>query len=315
MVRRAVESPWERIRALRGRCETPLGMALRGRFLVGGRPLSRDLVRRFVQSAADSGIDVFRIHDPLNDLDNLQEAAEAVLAAEKELAIGLVHSPGTRRRDRPPRGAGGAPSGPRRHEGARSTIPPARSILRAPVTSSWLCAREAGFLSACTARVLRAWHSPRPWRPPGAEPSSSRVPSTRSRSLFTACQRKLRRDRSRRSGSRREWTSSKLWQACELVDSALGEEPVAPLSPRVAVRAAEHAPPGRPRGGARPEPASPGLRRPARRGSRRDAEGPRARSAALRWPRRSARSSASRHYSTSSRPNAGPSSSTRSATS
>jgi len=31
-----------------------------------------------------------------------------------------------------------------------------------------------------------------------------------------------------------------LWEACELVDEALGDEPVAPLSPRDAVRAAEH---------------------------------------------------------------------------
>ena len=93
-VRRGVESPWERIRAIRARCSTPLGIALRGRFLVGTRPLSRDLVRRFVESAAASGIDVFRLHDPLNDLTNLREAAEAIRAAEKELAVGLVHSPG-----------------------------------------------------------------------------------------------------------------------------------------------------------------------------------------------------------------------------
>ena len=93
-VRRGVESPWEQIRAIRSRCSTPLGIALRGRFLVGTRPLSRDLVRRFVASAAESGIDVFRIHDPLNDLSNLMEAAEAVRAAGKELAVGLVHSPG-----------------------------------------------------------------------------------------------------------------------------------------------------------------------------------------------------------------------------
>ncbi|MGH3036496.1 MAG: pyruvate carboxylase subunit B, partial [Gaiellaceae bacterium] len=37
-VRRGVESPWERIRSIRARCSTPLGMALRGRFLVGSRP-------------------------------------------------------------------------------------------------------------------------------------------------------------------------------------------------------------------------------------------------------------------------------------
>ena len=34
-VRRGVESPWERIRALEARTKTPLGLALRGRFLVG----------------------------------------------------------------------------------------------------------------------------------------------------------------------------------------------------------------------------------------------------------------------------------------
>src|ERR1044072_934961 len=93
-VRRGVESPWERIRAIRARCSTPLGMALRGRMLVGSRPLSRDLVTRFVASAAESGIDIFRIHDPLNDLGNLGDAAEAIRSAGKELAVGLVHNPG-----------------------------------------------------------------------------------------------------------------------------------------------------------------------------------------------------------------------------
>ena len=32
-VKRGVESPWERIRALKARVRTPLGLALRGRFL------------------------------------------------------------------------------------------------------------------------------------------------------------------------------------------------------------------------------------------------------------------------------------------
>ena len=49
-VRRGVESPWERIRALNERTETPLAMALRGRFLVGSRPVGGDFVRRFVAS-------------------------------------------------------------------------------------------------------------------------------------------------------------------------------------------------------------------------------------------------------------------------
>src|SRR6266511_50055 len=73
-VKRGVESPWERIRALRARTKTPLALALRGRFLVGSRPVGPDFVQRFVASAADSGIDVFRLHDPLNDVSNLREA-------------------------------------------------------------------------------------------------------------------------------------------------------------------------------------------------------------------------------------------------
>jgi oxaloacetate decarboxylase alpha subunit len=93
-VKRGVESPWERIRALKGRVKTPLGLALRGRFLVGTRPVDADFARRFVASAAANGIDVFRLHDPLNDVSNLREAAEAIVAAERDFEAGLVYSPG-----------------------------------------------------------------------------------------------------------------------------------------------------------------------------------------------------------------------------
>src|SRR5256714_13115554 len=93
-VRRGVESPWERIRALKARTKTPLGLALRGRFLVGSHPVDGDFVRRFVASAAENGIDVFRLHDPLNDVSNLREAAEAIVAAERDFEAGLVYSPG-----------------------------------------------------------------------------------------------------------------------------------------------------------------------------------------------------------------------------
>ena len=93
-VRRGVESPWERIRALKARTKTPLALALRGRFLVGSRPVGGDFVRRFVACAAESGIDVFRLHDPLNDVSNLREAGEAITAAGREFDAGLVYSPG-----------------------------------------------------------------------------------------------------------------------------------------------------------------------------------------------------------------------------
>src|SRR5438270_11674423 len=93
-VQRGVESPWERIRALKARVKTPLGLALRGRFLVGARPVDADFARRFVASAAENGIDVFRLHDPLNDVSNLREAAEAIAAADRDFEAGLVYSPG-----------------------------------------------------------------------------------------------------------------------------------------------------------------------------------------------------------------------------
>src|SRR5213595_3959196 len=93
-VRRGVESPWERIRALKARVKTPLGLALRGRFLVGSRPVDSDFVRRFVASAAQNGIDVFRLNDPLNDVSNLREAAEAIAGAGAEFEAGLVYSSG-----------------------------------------------------------------------------------------------------------------------------------------------------------------------------------------------------------------------------
>src|SRR5438876_3636924 len=93
-VRRGVESPWARIRALEARTTTPLGIALRGRFLVGSKPVSADVVRRFVASASENGIDVFRLHDPLNDVSNLREAADAIVSAGKAFHAGLVFSSG-----------------------------------------------------------------------------------------------------------------------------------------------------------------------------------------------------------------------------
>jgi oxaloacetate decarboxylase (Na+ extruding) subunit alpha len=90
-VRRGTESPWERIRAIKARTKTPLMLAVRGAFLVGSRPVADDLVRRFMASAAASGIDVFRLHDPLNDPGNLRVAAEAVNAAGREFDAGLLY--------------------------------------------------------------------------------------------------------------------------------------------------------------------------------------------------------------------------------
>ena len=116
-VRRAVESPWERIRAIDARTTTPLGLALRGRFLVGSRPVSADIVRRFVACAADNGIDVFRLHDPLNDVSNLREAGEAIVAAGQGVPRRPRLQRGPHRRDRRPRRARQAAPRARRRRG------------------------------------------------------------------------------------------------------------------------------------------------------------------------------------------------------
>jgi len=91
-VNRGVESPWERIRNLKKRAtQTPLGMALRGRFLVGTQPVEQDLIRRFVDSAAESGIAVFRMHDPMNDPEDLVGALTTDLGDHADAArIALV---------------------------------------------------------------------------------------------------------------------------------------------------------------------------------------------------------------------------------
>ncbi len=67
------EDPWERLRALKKTIKkTPLQMLLRGQNLVGYRHYSDDIVVKFVEHAAESGIDIFRIFDAVNDIRNME---------------------------------------------------------------------------------------------------------------------------------------------------------------------------------------------------------------------------------------------------
>ncbi|MEE8429141.1 MAG: sodium-extruding oxaloacetate decarboxylase subunit alpha [Gammaproteobacteria bacterium] len=73
------EDPWERLRKLREALpNTRLQMLLRGQNLLGYRHYSDDVVRAFIQRAADHGMDVFRVFDALNDIRNLQVPITAV---------------------------------------------------------------------------------------------------------------------------------------------------------------------------------------------------------------------------------------------
>ncbi|QCF26332.1 sodium-extruding oxaloacetate decarboxylase subunit alpha [Hydrocarboniclastica marina] len=73
------EDPWERIRELKKAMpKTPQQMLLRGQNLLGYRHYADDVVERFVERASESGIDVFRIFDAMNDPRNLETAIKAV---------------------------------------------------------------------------------------------------------------------------------------------------------------------------------------------------------------------------------------------
>ena len=155
-------------------------MALRGRFLVGSRPVNVDLAQRFVACAADSGIDVFRLHDPLNDISNLREAATAITASGREFDAGLVYSP-TRTDDAdviveqakrvPELGA----SRVLVHDPSGSLSPQRAADLVGAVREA------AASRSASTARAPGESRSPPRSKPPGRAPISSRAPCTRSR--------------------------------------------------------------------------------------------------------------------------------------
>jgi oxaloacetate decarboxylase (Na+ extruding) subunit alpha len=238
-VRRSAESPWERIRAIRARCDTPLGIALRGRFLVGARPLSRDLVRRFVSSAAANGIDVFRLHDPLNDLGNLQEAAEAIHSAGKELAVGLVHSPG-------PTGETEVLLERAHHLGELGA---ARVLIHDPAGSL-----HPGQAREMVERIGEVSGLPVGLHCQGAGGAAlaSAIEAVRAGAALVACAiypvalslHRVSAESLSQSlsglGLDTGVDLAVLWRGSELVDSALGDEPVPPLSPRVAVRAAAH---------------------------------------------------------------------------
>ena len=243
-VRRGVESPWERIRALNERTETPLAMALRGRFLVGSHPVGGDFVRRFVASAAESGIEVFRLHDPLNDVENLREAGEAITAAGKEFDAGLVYGSGytgevealvEQARKLPGLGAARVlvhdPSSSLEPQQAQELTTTLREQSGLPV--GLYCQGAGGNALAAGLEAARG----------GADLIACAVypvALTIHRVSGEAIARALAG-----FGLDTGVDVDALWQASELVDEHIGDEPVTPLAPRIAVRAAEHRlPPG-----------------------------------------------------------------------
>ncbi|HWD05633.1 MAG TPA: pyruvate carboxylase [Amycolatopsis sp.] len=73
------EDPWERLEQLRKAVPNIcLQMLLRGRNTVGYTPYPTEVTHAFVEEATATGIDIFRIFDALNDVEQMRPAIEAV---------------------------------------------------------------------------------------------------------------------------------------------------------------------------------------------------------------------------------------------
>jgi pyruvate carboxylase len=76
------ECPWERLEQLREAVpDVPFQMLLRGANAVGYTNYPDNLVFKFCEQAKESGIDIFRVFDALNYIDNLKLGVEAAGAA------------------------------------------------------------------------------------------------------------------------------------------------------------------------------------------------------------------------------------------
>jgi oxaloacetate decarboxylase alpha subunit len=238
-VRRRMESPWERIRAIKARVQTPLGIALRGRFLVGSRPVSGDIVGRFVASAAENGIEVFRLHDPLNDVSNLREAGAAITNAGGAFHAGLVYSPGRtgetdtlveQARKLPELGATRVivndPTGALVPHRAQELVGLIREASELPVGFYVQGAAGMGLASA-----LAAVDAGADLVATAVYPLALTLHRVSGESLAESLEG---------LGKATGVDTDKLWEACDLIDEFIGDEVVAPVAPRIAVRAAEY---------------------------------------------------------------------------
>ncbi|MEP1698051.1 MAG: pyruvate carboxylase [Paracoccaceae bacterium] len=78
------ECPWQRLRDLRARMPNLMTqMLLRGANGVGYTNYPDNVVQYFVRQAAESGVDVFRVFDSLNWVENMRVAMDAVIANDK----------------------------------------------------------------------------------------------------------------------------------------------------------------------------------------------------------------------------------------
>ncbi len=87
------EDPWERLRKIRSGIKmTKLQMLLRGQSIVGYTHYPDDVVEKFVERAAENGIDIFRVFDALNDIRNLETCIRAAKKNGKHVQACVVYT-------------------------------------------------------------------------------------------------------------------------------------------------------------------------------------------------------------------------------
>ena len=87
------EDPWERLAKLRELMPNQnLQMLLRGRNTVGYTPYPTEVTRGFVHEAAATGIDIFRVFDALNDVEQMRPAIDAVRETDAVAEVALCYT-------------------------------------------------------------------------------------------------------------------------------------------------------------------------------------------------------------------------------
>ena len=73
------EDPWDRLKIFKKHFKnTKLQMLLRGKNLVGYKEYNNEIISLFIKNSAKHGINIFRIFDALNDINNIKSSIEFV---------------------------------------------------------------------------------------------------------------------------------------------------------------------------------------------------------------------------------------------
>ena len=87
------EDPWERLRLFREAMpNTKQQMLLRGQNLLGYKHFPDSVVEKFINKSSENGIDVFRIFDALNDINNLEFSIKQVKENSKHAQAAMAYT-------------------------------------------------------------------------------------------------------------------------------------------------------------------------------------------------------------------------------